>query len=119
MRNMMVAALALLMAGSALAQEPTSAMAEDTTKTDKAKAETVAQAEKPDEVVVPPGFKVKKRGDITVYCTKGRSTGTRFPTETCYDANQLREYLFAREQANRDFNQSRTVCSSAGACGAL
>jgi len=116
MRYTMLAALLVLMAPVALSEELTSATGEETAMADKATVETVAAARTPGEVEIPPGFKVKKRGDMTVYCTKGRSTGTRFVTETCYDENQLREYVFAREQANRDLNQSRGVCSNPGVC---
>lgn len=84
--------------------------------TDKVQPAASADATKPDELQLPPGFKVKKRGDVTLYCLKGKATGTRFQTEACYDEDQLRDYLLAREQNNRDFDQARSVCQTASVC---
>ena len=120
MRRQLPAALMMLLAGAALAQESTSAVGDETANSDQAKnraeSETVAAAQKPEDFELPPGFKVKKRGDVTVYCIKGKATGTRFQTESCYDKAQLRDYLLAREQNNRDFDRSRAVCSNPSVC---
>jgi hypothetical protein len=116
----MPAVLMSLLAGAALAQVTTSANSDKTTKSDQAKdqaeTETVAEAKEPEEFKPPPGFKVKKRGDITLYCIKGKATGTRFQTESCYDEQQLRNYLLAREQSNRDFDQRRAICATPAVC---
>lgn len=116
----MLAVLMSLLAGAALAQETASANDDETTKPDKAKVKaesvTAAEAKEPEEFKPPPGFRVKKRGDITVYCIKGKATGTRFQTESCYDEDQLREYLLAREQANREFDQRRAICATPTVC---
>lgn len=120
MRKLMLAALAMVLASAALAQESTSATGDDTKNSDQAKdkaeAASAADTKDPDELVLPPGFKAKKRGDITLYCTKGKATGTRFQTESCYDEAQLRDYLLAREQNNRDFDRTRAICSNPSIC---
>ena len=120
MRSMMLAALMMLLTGPGLAQESSSAIGDETRGSDQAKEkvepETVASAKDPDELVIPPGFKAKKRGEITLYCIKGKATGTRFPTESCYDQAGLRDYILKREQANREFDQNRMICSNPGVC---
>lgn len=117
MRKVMLAVLAVVLASGALAQQSASATSDDTRNSDQAKEKAeAADAKDPDEFVLPPGFKAKKRGDITLYCTKGKATGTRFQTESCYDEAQLRDYLLAREQNNRDFDRSRAICSNPSIC---
>ncbi|MGH8250671.1 MAG: hypothetical protein ACREVI_08220 [Steroidobacteraceae bacterium] len=69
-----------------------------------------------EESKLPPGFKEKKRGKVTLYCIKGKATGTRFQTESCYDKTQLHDYLLAQEQNNRDFDRARATCGTAAAC---
>ncbi len=116
MRSAMLVVLMSLLSGAVLAN----AVADETANTDQAKdtAESAAESDaNKDEVFeVPPGFRAKKRGDITLYCIKGKATGTRFQTESCYDRAQLQDYLLAREQNNRDFDQARAVCQTAAIC---
>lgn len=116
MHSTILAILISLLSGVALANT----VADETANTDQAKdtAEpaAVSDAKKDDEFEVPAGFRVKKRGDITLYCIKGKATGTRFQTESCYDREQLQDYLLAREQNNRDFDQARAVCQTAAVC---
>jgi hypothetical protein len=116
MHSTILAILISLLSGVALANT----VADETANTDQAKdtaeSAAVSDAKKDDEFEVPPGFQVKKRGDITLYCIKGKSTGTRFQTESCYDRAQLQDYLLAREQNNRDFDQARAVCQTAAVC---
>lgn len=121
MRDLLLAAL-IMMAGFAAAPVSASAIADETTSSDqpKDKPEPKAAADastKPQVLTLPPGFKAKKRGDITLYCIKGKATGTRFQTAACYDEAQLRDYIIAREQNNRDFDQRRAVCQNPKACG--
>jgi len=120
MRRPILAALMALLAGAALAQEFSSAVDDDSTNSDQAKdqaePEAVASAKEPEEVELPPGFKAKKRGDITLYCIKGKATGTRFQTESCYDEAGLRDYILKREQSNREFEQHRAICSNPSVC---
>lgn len=109
-----------LVAGVALGQE--SAIGDDTPTADqsKDKVETVAavDAKAGDEFEPPPGYKTKKRGKITLYCIKDSTVGTRFQTEKCYDEDQIRAMLLAREQNNRDFDKSRATCSNPAICTA-
>lgn len=116
MHSTILAILISLLSGVALANT----VADETANTDQAKdtAEpaAVSDAKKDDEFEVPAGFRVKKRGDVTLYCIKGKATGTRFQTESCYDRMQLQDYLLAREQNNRDFDQARAVCQTAAVC---
>jgi hypothetical protein len=107
--------------GLAMAQDSTSAIGDDTANAEQAKekadappAEAKAKAAK--EVVLPPGFKAKKRGNHTLYCIRGKATGTRFPTEDCYDEPGLRDYLLKREASNREFEQNRAICSNPLIC---
>lgn len=123
MRSMMLGALMMFLTTPGLAQQSSSAIGDEAKTSDQAKdradQETVADARKPDELVVPPGFKVKKRGDLTLYCIKGKATGTRFPTESCYDEAGLHDYILKREASNREFEQHRAVCSNPATCGGL
>jgi hypothetical protein len=116
----MLAVLISFAVSVASAQETASAAADQSRTTEpakvKAESEAAATAKNDEEFELPPGFKAKKRGDVTVYCIKGLSTGTRFEKEACYDKDQLHDYLLAREQNNADFNRSRAVCSTAAIC---
>lgn len=120
MLSMMLAVLMMLLAGPALAQESLSDVGDETRSSDQAKdkaeAETVASAKEPDEIKPPPGFKVKKRGELTLYCIKGKATGTRFPTESCYDEAGLHDYILNRESSNREFDQRRAICANPAIC---
>jgi hypothetical protein len=110
----------LFLAGDAAAEDPVTPVVDQAKSAEpakvKAESEAAAIAQDDEEFELPPGFKARKRGDITVYCIKGKSTGTRFDTESCYDKQQLKDYLLAREQNNADFNRSRAVCSTAAIC---
>jgi len=108
---------------AALAQAPAGAIGDDTKAaeqgTDKAQPKRVlAGTRDPDdeEVVIPAGFKKKKRGDLVLYCIKGKATGTRFPTESCYDKAGLADYILKREASNREFDQNRQICSNPAIC---
>ena len=81
-----------------------------------AEATAAADAKKDDEFKPPPGFLTKKRGNLTLYCKKDRTTGTRFATEKCYDENQMREYLLALEIQKRDVERIRATCTTAAVC---
>jgi len=83
---------------------------------DAPKPQPVAASEEAGEIKVPPGFKIKKRGDKMLYCTKGSTIGTRFVTETCYDEQRMRDYLLAREQGQIDFERGRSVCATSLVC---
>ncbi len=76
-----------------------------------------AAAEEDGEIKIPPGFRVKKRGEFTLYCRKEDVMGTRFPVEKCYDETGIREYLRAQRDDQQKVDQMRRICSSVGSCG--
>jgi hypothetical protein len=86
--------------------------------TDKAAARTTdtADARQDHEFKPPPGFLTKKRGKLTLYCKKDRTTGTRFATEKCYDEDQMHEYLLVLEIQKRDVERIRSTCTTAAVC---
>lgn len=107
--------------GAALAQDSASAIGDETANADQGNEK--AEAAPPDprgkeakEVVLPPGFKARTRGNLTLYCIRGKATGTRFPTESCYDEPGLRDYILKREASNREFEQNRAICSNPTVC---
>jgi hypothetical protein len=81
-----------------------------------AAASAVAKAEH-DNFVLPPGFKVKKRGKYTLYCRKDPVIGTRFESEKCYDETGVRDYLQAQRENQEKVDQMRRVCATQGSCG--
>jgi hypothetical protein len=106
---------------AALAAEPEAAADSQAAATATNNAETAkksAPAVKPGDegYEPPPGFQTKKRGQLTLYCMKDRSTGTRFVTEKCYDKDQMREYLLALEIQKRDIDRIRSTCANAATC---
>ncbi|MEX0735064.1 MAG: hypothetical protein WD944_05830 [Steroidobacteraceae bacterium] len=109
-----------LTAAVAIAQESTignetsaAAQVKDETET----AAAVEAEEEKEEFKPPAGFRAKKRGDTILYCIQDSTVGTRFKTEKCYDEAQMKDYLLAREQNSRDFDQRRSVCQNPRACG--
>ena len=98
------------------------AVADETAATESATDEAAADAKSADgaskekEFKPPPGFVTKKRGALTLYCMKDRTTGTRFATEKCYDEAQMREYLLALEIQRRDVERIRSTCANAAVC---
>ncbi|HKY00806.1 MAG TPA: hypothetical protein VJL86_13935 [Steroidobacteraceae bacterium] len=94
---------------TAPAADAASAVA-DTADTAKA-AETGTQP-----FVPPPGFKTKKQGNMTLYCKKDATVGTRFKTEKCYSEDQVREYLLALEIQKRDIDRIRSTCATGAVC---
>ena len=84
-------------------------------KADAAKA-AVAGAET-EQVTLPPGFKPKKRGKYTLYCRMDTPIGTRFKQETCFDADQIRDYLIALQENKANVDRIRATCSNICVCG--
>ncbi|MEX2151167.1 MAG: hypothetical protein WD793_13230 [Steroidobacteraceae bacterium] len=109
-----------LFVGLAMA-DSTSAIGDETANADQGneKSETApveAKGKGAKEVILPAGFKARKRGNLTLYCIRGKATGTRFPTESCYDEPGLRDYILKREASNREFDQNRAICSNPAMC---
>lgn len=107
--------------GAALAQDsaignetPAAEQAPDKTATESSAA--VAEAKEEEPFTPPPGFQVKKRGELVLYCKRDRETGTRFTTEKCYDEEQVRDYLMALEIQKRDIDRIRSTCANASVC---
>ena len=112
---MVLAAIPALAQDAAIADETAPAAdvasaAADTTDTARA-AETGTQP-----FVPPPGFKTKKQGNMTLYCKKDATVGTRFKTEKCYSEDQVREYLLALEIQKRDIDRIRSTCATGAVC---
>lgn len=109
-----------LLAVTAHAEEPTTAISDETVAPDrapdKAEATTSEEAPRKDAFVPPPGYRVKKFGDKVLYCMKDTSIGTRFKSERCYDEAQLKEFLAAQEQNKADIDRTRSICSNPGIC---
>ena len=80
-------------------------------------AAAVAAKSETTEFTLPPGFKVKQRGKYTLYCKTDTAIGTRFKTETCFNDQQMRDYLLALQENKRDIDRIRATCSSVCACG--
>ncbi|MBX3704809.1 MAG: hypothetical protein KF822_13630 [Steroidobacteraceae bacterium] len=83
---------------------------------DRAAPQADAAAAGKKEFQPPPGFKPKKFGDKLLYCKKDASIGTRFRSEKCFDEAQMRDFILAQEQSNRDFDRARAVCATPSVC---
>jgi hypothetical protein len=120
MNSAITAFAAALLATAAWANDPASAVSDETPATDqtadKVESEQAATAATDEEFKPPPGFKRKKFGDKTLYCMKDTDIGTRFKTEKCLDEAQMRDYVLAQEQNNRDFDRVRAICSNPAIC---
>jgi hypothetical protein len=84
---------------------------------------TIATLEKPEspsstegEFVPPAGYKVKKRGNSTVYCKTDTPIGTRFGNEYCYTQSDLERMEASRVYTKQDVDRARRTCTGGG-CG--
>jgi hypothetical protein len=68
------------------------------------------------QFVAPAGYKVKKRGDATVYCKVETPVGTRFGTEYCYTQSDLERMEASRVNVRQEVERTRRTCTGAG-CG--
>ncbi len=104
-----------LMATIALGQESKVAdetpAAEQASENAEAKTTTTA-ADQTKEFKPPLGFQTKKRGNLTLYCKRETTVGTRFKTEKCYSEDQVRDYIIAQQENKRDIDRIRSTCSS-------
>jgi hypothetical protein len=113
--------LALVLAG-ALALTPRAATGDEPApdvSADKqavAKSTAVAGAEDAD-LKLPPGFKPKKRGKYVFYCRTDTPLGTRFKSETCFDEDQIRDYMIALQENKSNVDRIRSTCSNVCTCG--
>lgn len=86
----------------------------DAPKADAPKAET-AKAE--EELKLPPGWKKTKRGKYILYCKTEAPMGTRLKSTTCYDRDNMRNYILALEENKSDIDRIRSTCSNLCTCG--
>jgi len=127
MRTILIASLLCLASGVAFAQASTSSdetPAADATKPVKGEAKpaaatTAAAGIAPGEMEnrLPPGFKVKRRGQYVMYCKSETPIGTRFRQETCLDDAQMRDYLIWLQENKAEIDRIRATCSTKKACG--
>ena len=57
----------------------------------------------------PPGFRERKRGEVTVYCRREEPNGTRFRKEVCYDEAQLRQMVNNTREDQISIDQTRRI----------
>lgn len=112
---MWLAALPGLAQDAAIADETSPAADAANAKADDAEVATSADTGT-ESFVPPPGFKTKKQGNMTLYCKKDTTVGTRFKTEKCYNEEQVRDYLLALEVQKRDIDRIRSTCANAAVC---
>ena len=110
-----IGALCLSLAAQvALAQD--SAVANETPAADqaseKAEVTTTLAAAKEEEFKPPLGFQTKKRGELTLYCKKDATVGTRFKTEKCYSEDQVRDYIITQQENKTEMDRIRNTCGS-------
>jgi hypothetical protein len=111
---------ACLVAATAVAQGPVSGdekppadpAAQKTYATKAAAAPTV-----PADIELPPGFKPRKRGKFIVYCRSDAPLGSRIKQETCFDEDQIRDYLIALQETKGNVDRIRATCSNVCTCG--
>lgn len=101
---------AAAMATTVMSDEPQAADSATPSKAAAAGPET-------EKIKLPPGFQPKKRGKFTLYCKTDTAIGTRFKSETCLDADQIRDYLIAAQENKSDVDRIRAACSNLCACG--
>ena len=69
------------------------------------------------ELVPPPGFVKKKRGNHVLYCKRDTTVGTRIKTENCYDEQQVRDYMLALKETKDSVDRIRNSCANICVCG--
>jgi hypothetical protein len=79
-------------------------------------AEAGPSAEETAEFKPPPGFRPKKRGELTVYCRREAVLGSRFKAERCYDQAGIEE-LQRAELENAEMLERIRNCA-VGSCNA-
>lgn len=100
-------------AATALAADPPKEEAKQ--ETAAARPETKAAAN--GELKLPPGWKKTKRGKYELYCKTEAPMGTRLKSTTCYDEDNMRNYILALEQTKSDVDRIRATCSNICVCG--
>lgn len=117
MRNA-IAAIVILLAsglGGAFGEDPPRSDAPKDQKAEAKVASTTADAE--EELKLPPGWKKTKRGKHTLYCKTEAPMGTRLKSTTCYDRDNMRNYILALQENKSDVDRIRSTCSNLCTCG--
>lgn len=119
MKPTVIAFMLALLLGAALVSIGATGSEPPDTTTEAAKPEAAADsvAEKAEPLEPPPGFKMKRHGKFLLYCRREAPMGTRLKSETCYDEQQMRDYLLALEQGKVDIDRTRAICSNPCVCG--
>jgi hypothetical protein len=112
MRALRLAIALILCVSFAVEAEETAAKPEALQATAEAKPE----AETTGELKPPPGFRARKRGDVTVYCRKETPLGSRFPAEKCCDQAGLRELRLAELERTEVLERMKACIT--GSCSA-
>jgi hypothetical protein len=88
---------ALLLAAPALAgaDEPPVKLESDASAKAATEAEAKAETASAEPFKPPPGFRTKKRGEMTLYCRREAVLGSRFQAEKCYDEEGVRQIKLA------------------------
>lgn len=94
------AALFLCACFSAAAEEPPAPP-----EASKASAETKTDAEETEAFKVPPGYRIKKTGELTLYCRREDVLGSRFKAEKCYDEAGVKALERARRENEEMMNR--------------
>lgn len=119
MKASVIAFILVLLSGAALVSVGATGSEPPDPTTDAAKPEAAADsgAEQEEPLVPPPGFKMKRHGKFLLYCKREAPMGTRLKSETCYDEQQMRDYLLALEAGKVDIDRTRSICSNPCVCG--
>ena len=114
---MLFAALALLGAPCAGAQDPAPATS-STTPSANATPPAAAVPQATPAFRVPPGWRVKNlRGEEPRYCRKDVRLGSRFAKEECLTRDQLELQLKVDSENAARVSQGARLCASAPGCG--
>lgn len=99
------------------AQHAAAMAAEPPPRTDTAEAKAATTAQAAADFKPPPGFMKKKRGKFILYCKKDAPLGSRIQTETCYDEDQMRNYMLALKETKGNVDKIRATCANICVCG--
>jgi hypothetical protein len=63
-----------------------------------------------------PGYKMKQKDGVTVYCKKVAKIGSRFEEETCMTPAEMEQMAQKAEEDRQQFRRNQTLCGTGG-CG--
>lgn len=117
--GLMILSSGIALAGTSSDETPAADAAKPVKAEAKPAAAAAAAGVKAGEMEdrLPPGFKVKRRGQYVMYCKTDTPIGTRFKHETCLDDAQMRDYLIWLQENKAEIDRIRATCSTKKACG--